>query len=57
MLTYTKYCKDPAAFVTSLSHNVITALQAMLLSVSPTPIGLKPGTLSNGINLLALHEK
>ena len=48
-------CNDPAAFVISFLHNILTALPAILLSASPTPVGLKPGFLSNSINLLAVE--
>ena len=49
-----KSCKDPASFVISFLCDIITTLPAILLNISQTPIGLKPGFLSNGINLLAV---
>ena len=53
ILTCTKLQRS-SAFVTSFLHNIITTLPVILLSTSPTQIGLKPGYFSNGINLLAV---
>ena len=49
-------CSDPAAWSTSFFNRIITAFPEILLSTFPTPIGLSPDRLSNGINLHAMND-
>ena len=49
-------CSDPATWSTSFFNRIIIAFPAILLSTSPTPIGLSPGHLFNEINLHAMND-